>query len=397
MAPFAIIFTGQIFSLLGSRLVQFAIVWWLTASSGSASVLALGSIMALLPQVIIGPFAGALIDRWNRRIVMIVSDAVIALAVVVLAVLYAWGAVSVWHIYALMFVRSACGAFHWNAMSASTKMLVPEKHLSRVSGLNRAVQGVAGFVAPPLGALLMEVVPIQGILAIDVVTAAIAIAPLFVINIPQPEAVTNGKKPSLLTSMREGFGYIRTKRGIMLIIFMAMAINFLLTPAFSLLPIMVTNHFKGGALELAWLQSASGVGVILGGLTLGVWGGFKRRTVTSLLALILNGVFLAVMGGLPASMFPFAVGANFLAGFMNPIVNGPLMALLQSTVPPEMQGRVFALIGSGTTLMTPIGLAMAGPITDHVGVPIWFLIGGLTMAVMGAGAFFVPAIVNLED
>lgn len=231
--PFSILYTGQVFSLLGSRLVQFSIVWWLTSTTGSASVLALGSIIAMLPQVLVTPFAGVLIDRWNRRLVMIVTDAAIALAVVVLAVLYAWGAVNVWYIYGLMFIRSVGGAFHWLAWQSSRKMLVPEKHLSRVSGLDQSIQGIAGFVAPPMGALLMGFLPISMILALDVVTAALAIIPLLFIRIPQPPSLHSNGKSSVFASMKEGFGYIRTKTGVLLIVLMAMAINFILTPAYS--------------------------------------------------------------------------------------------------------------------------------------------------------------------
>ena len=145
--PFFTIWTGQAFSLIGSNLVQFALVWWLTETTGSATILAVASIMAVLPQVFLGPIAGALVDRWNRRLVMIVADSVIALAVVVLAVLYALDAVQTWHIYVLMFIRAAGGAFHWPAMRASTSLMVPQKHLSRIAGLNQALFGVANIVS----------------------------------------------------------------------------------------------------------------------------------------------------------------------------------------------------------------------------------------------------------
>jgi DHA3 family macrolide efflux protein-like MFS transporter len=395
--PFSIIYTGQVFSLLGSRLVQFSIVWWLTSSTGSASALALGSIIALLPDVLVTPFAGVLTDRWNRRLVLMVTDAMIAFAVVVLAFLYAWGAVSVWHVYGLMLVRSVGGVFHWLAWQSSTKMLVPERHLSRVAGLQQSVQGIAGFVAPPMGALLMELLPIHMILAIDVVTAVLAIVPLLFIGIPQPPSSHANGRSSILASLREGLGYIRTKTGVLIIVLMFMVINFLMIPAFSLQPILVTNHFNGRAVDLGLMQSAYGIGLILGGLTLGVWGGFKRRVVTSFLALILNGVAIAVIGLAPPEAFLFAVGTNFLAGFLNPIVNGPLIAILQAKVPSEVQGRVFSLIQTGTQFMAPLGLALGGPVSDSLGVSFWFFLGGVIMSLMGVGAFFVRPILYVED
>ncbi|MGW8181499.1 MAG: MFS transporter, partial [bacterium] len=171
MVPFLIIFSGQAFSLLGSRLVQFALVWHLTAQTGSAQVLSMASIAAIVPQVVIAPFAGALVDRWNRRRVMMISDSLIAGAILVLAVLFAFGKVEVWHIYAVMLFRSAGGAFQWPAMQASTSMMVPKEHLSRVAGLNQSLQGLASILAPPAGALLLELFPIQYVLAVDVATA----------------------------------------------------------------------------------------------------------------------------------------------------------------------------------------------------------------------------------
>lgn len=396
--PFFTIWTGQAFSLIGSNLVQFALVWWLTETTGSATILAVASIMAVLPQVFLGPIAGALVDRWNRRLVMMVADSVIALAVVVLAVLYALDAVQIWHIYVLMFIRAAGGAFHWPAMQASTTLMVPEKHLSRVAGLNQTLFGVANIVAPPLGALLFSILPIQGILAIDVGTAVLAIVPLFFITIPQPERKeAPEEKPSVLADMREGLRFVWGWRGMMMILIIATLINLLINPGFALLPIMVTDHFGGGALELAWLQSAWGIGMILGGITLGVWGGFKRRIVTGLLALTLMGVGVTVLGLTPATAFTLALGAMFFGGFMNPIANGSLFATLQVTVPPEMQGRVFTLAMSGSAAMSPLGLAIAGPVADALGVQIWFLIGGLATVIMGVGSFFVPAIMRIED
>ncbi len=396
--PFFTIWTGQAFSLVGSNLVQFALVWWLTETTGSATILAVASIMAVLPQVFLGPIAGALVDRWNRRLVMMVADSVIALAVVVLAVLYALDAVQIWHIYVLMFIRAAGGAFHWPAMQASTTLMVPEKHLSRVAGLNQTLFGVANIVAPPLGALLFSILPVQGILAIDVGTAVLAIVPLFFITIPQPERKeAPEEKPSVLADMREGLRFVWGWRGMMMILIIATLINLLINPGFALLPIMVTDHFGGGALELAWLQSAWGIGMILGGITLGVWGGFKRRIVTGLLALTLMGVGVTVLGLTPATAFTLALGAMFFGGFMNPIANGSLFATLQVTVPPEMQGRVFTLAMSGSAAMSPLGLAIAGPVADALGVQIWFLIGGIATVIMGAGSFFIPAIMQIED
>jgi DHA3 family macrolide efflux protein-like MFS transporter len=400
MRPFFTIWTGQVFSLLGSELVQFALIWWLTTTTGSATTLALATMMAVLPRVFVSPIAGALVDRWNRRMVMMVADALSALTVVVLAVLFATDAIQVWHVYAAMFVRSACAAFHWPAMQASTTLMVDEKHLARVAGLNQALQGVGAIVAPPLGALLLAVLPMQGILAIDVVTAMLAVASLFLVHVPQPERARMAEqesRPSMVSDLREALRYLRGLPGILMVIAIAMLVNLLIFPGLSLQPLLVTKHFGGDALQLAGLQSAFGIGMVTGGITLSIWGGFKRRSLTGLLALALNGVGFAVVGLAPANAFPLAVGAMFFAWFMNPIANGALFAVLQSVVPSEMQGRVFTLLQSAAGAMIPLGLVIAGPLADILGVRFWFLIAGVTMVIMGVGALFVPAITRLDD
>jgi DHA3 family macrolide efflux protein-like MFS transporter len=177
---------------------------------------------------------------------------------------------------------------------------------------------------------------------------------------------------------------------------LAMIINFVVNPAFSLMPLLVTEHFGAGALQLGWLQSGWGIGMLLGGLILSVWGGFRRRVYTSLVGLVLEGVAILVIGLTPGDGFLFALGAIFVAGIMNPLINGPLMAILQATVEPEMQGRVFTLVSSLSSAMMPLSLAVAGPVADMIGVRQWYAIGGAIFALLGAVSFFVPAIVNLE-
>ena len=398
---FFTLWTAQAFSLLGSQLVSFAVIWWLTQTTGSATVLATATLVGLLPQVILGPLTGTLVDRWSRRLTMIFADGCIALATLVLAVLFASGQVEIWHVYALLFVRSVCAGFHWPAMQASTSLMVPKEHLSRIQGLNQMLQGGMSIASAPLGALLLAWVPMQAILAIDVVTALIAITPLFFFKIPQPvrnEMLDNAPaKPSVWQDFRAGLKYVWSWPGLMLIGIMATVINFLLTPAFSLLPILVTKHYNGTAIQLATLESFSGIGFIVGGLILGAWGGFKRRVLTSLLGLLLMGAGCLVMGLLPPTAYILAVATMFFLGVVNPIVNGPLFAAVQAAVAPEMQGRVFTLINSMAAAMSPIGLMIAGPISDKLGVQTWFIIGGVVTLLMGAGSMFVPAIMHFEE
>ena len=398
---FFTIWGGQALSLLGSQLVQFALIWWLTKTSGSGTVLAVASLFGLVPHVVLGPFVGTLVDRWNRRLTMILADSVSALAIVALAVLFATDQVQIWHIYALMFIRSVAGAFHSNAMMASTSLMVPKEHLARIQGLNQMLWGGMSVFSAPLGALLLELLPLQCILAIDVVTAMVAIVPLFFIAVPQPEcrtmvAATEGKA-SFWQDFVSGLKYVWGWPGLLLICLMAMQVNFLLNPAFSLLPLVVTKHFNGEAIQLATLESLSGIGVIAGGLVLSAWGGFKRRVLTAMTGVIGLGLGCLMMGLLPASAFTWAVVAMFIIGFVNPITNGPLLAAVQAAVEPDMQGRVFSLISSLAAATSPIGLLIAGPVSDWLGPQAWFIIGGIVTVLMGITAFFIPAVMRFEE
>ena len=399
MGPFIVIFAGQAFSLFGSRLVQFALVWWITETTGLASTLAFASIVAMLPQVLLGPFAGALVDRWNRKTVMMVSDSFIALVVVALAFLYGTGAIRLWHVFLAMFTRSLGGAFQWPAMQATTTMMVDRESLSRVAGMNQSLMGLAAIVAPPLGAFLMQVIPIQTILLIDVATAVLAVGSLFFIKVPQPsrELTEVLRLKTILSDMREGAVFVWRWKGLRIIMGMSMLINFLMNPAFSLLPLVVTNHFNGGAVELGWLQSANGVGMIAGGLLLGAWGGFKKRVVTAMTSLVISGVFIVVFSFMPPELFLVAIGCVFVFAVFNAMANGTFFSSLQAVIPPEMQGRVFTILMSLSGGMTPVGLAFAGPVSDSLGLFIWFRIGGVVLALMGAAAFFIPAVMNLEE
>ncbi len=403
---FFLIWGAQLFSLLGSNLVGFALIWWLTKTTGSATVLATASLVGLIPQVVLGPFAGTLVDRWNRRVIMIVADSVIALATIGIAVLFWLGHIQIWQIYVLMFIRSVAGGFHFPAMQASTSLMVPNAHLARIQGLNSMVGGGMSIISAPLGALLIELLPMQGVLAIDAITAFIAITPLFFVSVPQPERSSpvqpaSADQPAAARStvwqeFRAGLRYIFGWKGLLYIAVMAVIINFLLTPAFSLLPILVTKHFNGGALQLAWMNSAYGGGVVLGGLLLSVWGGFRKRMHTSLVGILGMAAGVTLIGLASEHGYYLALAGGFVAAFFNPIANGPLFAVVQGAVAPDMQGRVFTLIGSAASFMSPVGLMIAGPMADALGVQTWFLMGAVAMVLLGTAAFFIPAIIDFE-
>lgn len=400
LRPFAPLWGGQAFSLLGSNLVQFALVWHLTVKTGSTAVLAGATLVALLPQVLIGPFAGALIDRWDRRKVMIFADAAVALTTLGLVLLFLSGTVQTWHIYTAMFLRAVGGAFQWPAMQASTSLMVPKEHLSRLAGANQTLQGLLSIASPPLGALLLGLMPIQWVLSIDLITAAMAILPLLFIAIPRPvrsDAEETVTPATVWADVRAGLVYVGRWPGMLAILIMATVINFLLTPAFSFMPLLVTRHFNMGATELGWLESAFGFGVIAGGLLLSLWGGFKHKVFTSMTGLIGMGVGVLTIGLVSPSGYWIALGGMALAGIMNPLVNGPLFALLQDKVEPEVQGRVFTLVGSGSAAISPLGMLVAAPVAEWLGIQSWYVVGGIVCALMGIAGFMMRVVATIDD
>jgi DHA3 family macrolide efflux protein-like MFS transporter len=333
---------------------------------------------------------------------MIVADTAIAAATGVLIFLFAAGIVQVWHIYVILFIRSLGGAFHGPAMTASTSLMVPHKHLTRISGLNQLLQGLLSIFAPPLGALLISILPTQGVLAIDIGTAALAVLPLLFVPIPQPPrqvAQANGtaKETSYWHDLAEGFRYVVKWPGLFGLILLAMLLNFLLSPSGSLLPLLILKEFQGGAPQLAVVESVFGVGMILGGLVLGAWGGFKRRIVTSFMGIIGLGVGVILTGLAPANMFWLLLVANFIIGVTQVFANGPIGAIFQSTIDADFQGRVFSLINAGATAMMPISLLIAGPLSDWLGVRVWYIVGGAIVILVTIVAWFIPAIMNIEE
>ena len=391
-------FGAQAVSLIGSNIAQFAITWWLARSLESATVLATATLMAMLPGVLLGPLVGVLVDRWPRRRIIMMADGVGALGAAVLMFLFWADAIEVWHIYVITFVRSLAGTFHFAAVQSSTTLMVPPEQLTRVGGMNQTIQGVNMLVAPPLGALLLELLSLEWMMAIDVVTAVIAIALVFLIHIPQPPvSATQGERPSILGDLRTGFLYIWRWPALFMALLMSSVLNFLMSPAFALLPILVLRHFKGNAFHLGGLSTVMGLGFVAGGLILGAWGGFKRRIYTAILGLAAMAVGTLLIGIAPAEGYWVALVGIGIFGVFNTISNGGFMAIMQAVVAPEMQGRFFTVLMSMSSAMTPIGLLIAGPVADRFGVQLWYLVATVSILVMSAVMLLTPSIMRLED
>jgi DHA3 family macrolide efflux protein-like MFS transporter len=352
--------------------------------------------MGLLPQVLLSPFIGTWVDRGSRRLILIAADATVAVATLMLAALFAFQVVEIWHIYIALFIRSVAGGFHQSAFGASVVLLVPKDHLARIQGFTQALYGGLNVISAPLGAFLLSVLPMQGILGIDVGTALLAVVILLFIPIPQPERSTSAPS-TFWQDFGAGFRYIITWRGLVILLGMVMVINFFYSATEPLTPLLITRHFGGDAGKLGlWLSLFAG-GNILGGLILGAWGGFKNKVVTAQSGLILMGLSTVVVGMVSSELFWLAFLANTLVGVLLPIINGSYGATLQSTVRPEMQGRVFAFIMSAAMLVSPLALIIAGPFADAFGIQIWFLIAGTSCAIMGLAGFFIPDVMGIES
>jgi DHA3 family macrolide efflux protein-like MFS transporter len=382
---------SQILSIFGSALVQFTLVWWLTQETGSATVLATATLVGLLPTIIVMPFAGAIVDRLNRKTVIIFSDALIALATLGLGALFFLEKVQVWHIYAVMLIRAVGGAFHFPAEMATVPLLVPEDQLSRIAGLNQAANGIINIVSAPLGALILDLIGVEGSLIIDVATASLAVAIIAFIAIPRQQKLEQRGGAwfrTILHDMRDGLRYLLGWKGLVVLTFIALVFKMALSPAFSLIPLLVYQHLGGNAAQYSLVEVVTGVGIIIGGLLLGIWGGFKKRVYTMFTGALGVGLAILALGFLPEGKFIWILPPMFLTGFMVPIVDGPIMAIMQARIENEYQGRVMSLFGSLINLSGPIGLIAAGPVADTLGLQVWFIAAGvLVIASILFGAF----------
>lgn len=359
--------------------MEFALAWYLTKKTGSSTVLATALMVALVPSIILGPFIGPLIDRWDRKKIMIFSDLAIALMTLALVILFYTGDIQVWHIYVAMVGRAIGQTFQSPALQAAVPNIVPEKHLSRAAGLTQTLNGMINIAAPPLGAFLMEMWPMQSVLAVDISTAVVAITCLFFIKIPHPERTTLSLKLNIIGDMVQSLRYIWSTFGIRIMVLMVSIYCFFATPAYNLFPMLVNKHLGGDVLKLGWLNMVFGIGMILGGLVLGAWGGFKKRILTSASGSTLQGLLMICLGFTTLELYPMVIACMFLVGVGVAFASAPLSAILNSVVAKDMQGRVFSTMGSISQAMVPLGLAVAGPVADAFGVRIIYFVAGVVL------------------
>lgn len=398
---FAVISSGQAASLLSSAVVQFSIIWWITFETGSASALSIATLAGFLPQGVLGPLAGTFVDRWNRKAVMIGADLALAVSSLGLALLFALGEPALWHIYAVLAIRSAGTAFHVPAMQASMPLFVPAEQLTRVAGFSQAIVSESVIAGPALGAAAVVVWPMWLVLLLDVAGALVAVVTLALVTIPQPPrpaaAAAEAPEPHLLRETAYGLKVLARTPGLLPLTLLISLVTFVYMPINALFPLMSTGHFRGGAWHVGAVEVAFGVGMLSGSILLGVWGGTRQKSHMVGGAISAMGLILLAMGLLPRDGWVWFAGLAACLGFAAPMFGGPFTALLQTKIEPAALGRVLSAVSSLALLATPLGLLLAGPAADRVGVPLWFAGSGVVIAALGMLPFVWRSIRHAED
>jgi len=380
---------GQTISTFGSMLVQYALLWHLTLTTKSGVILALAAVFGFLPQAIVSIFAGVWADRVNRKVMIILSDSAIALATLGLAFVMLSGTDDLWLIFLVMAVRSVGAGVQMPAISALLPQIVPTDKLLRVNGINSSVQSSLLIFAPIAAAGIYATMSLSAILFIDVVTAVIGISMFAAIAVPTLSRVANEKMPSYFTDLRDGFTYIFGNDLVRWIVTIYSIVFLFLVAPSNLFPLMLVRTFDGDVWTLTLFELAFGLGMVAGGAVIAVFATKVDRLGMIIGTSIFFGVLNVVLGFTINIIVFFAV--VFLMGLAVPAFSTSAMTLLQETVEPERQGRVFGFLGIIMAVAMPIGMAILGPLADVMPVETLLVVSGiLTMAIVTV-AVVLPA------
>lgn len=392
---FIIIWTGQLFSILSSSIAQFALVLWISLETGSAEVLSFATIAALLPQALLGPFAGVFVDRWSRKWTMIGADSFVALCSGIIALLFYLDVIELWQIYILLALRSVGGAFHAPAMKSSIPLLAPESELMRISGINQAIQSICSIGGPALGAVLLLSFDMSIVMLLDVAGAFIACTSLLFVFIPNPKK-ENVSAKSVLKDMTEGFRVIMKNKGISRLMIIEVLVTFFIMPIVVLLPLMTLQNFSGTAYQVSLIEVLFGIGMLGGGVLLGVWNPKIRKVVLISYSYFLIGIIIALCGVLPKDGFIIYAVLTVIQGISVPFFSGPFTTLMQTQFAPQYLGRVFALFDSISLFPSIIGLFATGFIADTLGIANIFLYCGIATVLAAVWMMSMSSIRNIE-
>ena len=375
----AIFLASQGVSLFGSMLVQYAIAWHINLSTGSGTAMTIAILCGFLPTLLLSPFAGVWADRYDRKLLAIFADGGIAAATLVLALLVRTGNNSLVPMYIALAIRALGNAVQQPCVAAILPSVVPEEHLMRVNGVQGSMQSVIMLFSPMLAALLIRTVPFYYIFFIDIITAVAAILILLFVFRYKHEKQPQVEKSSYLAELKLGLRYIG-ERSYLKILFLGFSVfMFLVTPLAFLSPLLVSRTFGGDALLLMGQEICYSVGMVLGGVLIAAWGGFRNRVHTMLFANIITACACFAMG-LPVNYAVYLI-LNALCGMFGAVFNAPSMALMQERIEDEYMGRVFSVMNMLSGAALPLGMLVFGPLADKVSIQALLLLSGALMLV----------------
>ncbi|MNC26912.1 enterobactin exporter EntS [compost metagenome] len=326
---------------------------------------------------------------------MIWADIIIAAAAATLAVVAFYTELPVWVIMLALFIRSIGTAFHSTALNATTPLLVPEEQLAKCAGYSQSVQSASYIISPAVAALLYSFWDLNAIIAIDVLGAMIACIAVAMIPIPKPDTNKSITQSNFTAELKAGYDALKHHKGLVALLWIGGLFIFAFMPINALFPLMTMGYFGGSMKQASAAEIIFAVGMLVGGLLLGKWGGFKNRSYTIITSLLVMGLALSVAGLLPTSGFIAFMACCALMGFSGPLYNGVQIALFQEKIKPEYLGRVFGLFGSVMALAMPVGLIISGVFADQIGVNRWFSLSGMMIIGIAVLCLFLPAIRKL--
>lgn len=358
--------TAQTISLLGSSLVQYAIVWHITLSTSSGRMMTIATVCGFLPQILISLFAGVWVDRFDRKLLSMVSDGVIAAATLALAILFLTGHKSIWLLFAVLLIRSAGTGVQTPAVNAIIPQIVPGEQLMRVNGINSTVSSLMMLLSPALSGAVLSVMSIEATFFIDVVTAVIGIGITAGVTVPRltkHEDVQPG-----ICDIRDGFLYLKQHDLVRNLLIFQIVTLILISPSAFLTPLLVSRTFGAEVWRLTVSEMTFSLGAVLGGVLIAAWGGFKNRRHTILLAVVAYGTLMIGLGLAPVYLVYLLV--NLSIGITMPCYNTPITVMVQEEVEPAMHGRIFSLVQISGSCALPLGMMIFGPLSDLVPIQL---------------------------
>lgn len=368
MSTFLIIWAGQLVSIIGSGLTGFALGVFVYQETGSVTQLSLVLLANTLPSLLLAPIAGVLVDRWDRRRVMILSDTGAGLTTLGIFLLLLSGNMEIWHIYLAGALSSIFGIFQGPAFMASTTLLVPKQHYGRAAGLTQLGHAIGQILSPALAGFLILTIEIQGVILIDFITYLFALATLAIIRIPKPPSpqFSEVEESSIIKDALYGITYLRARSGLLGMLLLFAFVNFTLGLYSALYTPLILSFSTADV--LGTILSVSGIGMLFGSLVMSAWGGSKKKIVSLLGSIFLAGVVLSFTG---VGTNPWIIGASaFFFMFFVPIANSSSQAIWQVKVAADVQGRVFATRRMIASIASPLAYILAGPLADNIFEPL---------------------------